>query len=646
MTNTAYESLGAAGPLAAHIHNYSVREPQQQMAAAVYDALQDTRTLIVEAGTGTGKTFAYLVPAILSGKKTIISTGTKTLQDQLFQRDLPLVQRALGLPLQTAMLKGRANYLCLHRLALAQQHAVTGTRRLHGHLQQIRAWAGRTVAGDIAEVDQVPEDSPVWPAVTSTIDNCVGPDCDEYQACYVVKARREAQHTDILVVNHHLLLADMLLRDTGFGELLPGAEVFIIDEAHQLPEIASVFLGSTLSYRQLNELIRDVEVEYVNAFGTKEQLGEATEQLRRAINDFRLTLDRGSDKQVWDKVVARQAVSTAFDSLCLALERFCDWAAELQSETEGLKHCFNRVSELLQRLQAMADHDHQQYVCWLETQPGTFVWHLTPVDIAEQFQEMVAQHHASWVFTSATLAVGDSFDHFVARLGIETEYRQRYTSPFSYEDHALLYLPAGLPDPDQPAYVRSVTEAALPVINACAGGVFFLFTSYRALNQAARLVEGNTEKAILIQGQAPRRILIEQFREAGDALLLATSSFWEGVDVRGKALSCVIIDKLPFASPSDPVLQARINRSRKEGGNPFMELQLPQAVIALKQGVGRLIRDVDDTGVMVLCDPRLTNKPYGRVFLRSLPPMRRTRDLEDVLEFVVESGIGTRNRLA
>ncbi len=641
MTNTAYESLGAAGPLAAHIKNYSVRKAQQQMAAAVYDALRDTHVLIVEAGTGTGKTFAYLVPAILSGKKTIISTGTKTLQDQLFHRDLPLVQRALGRPLQTAMLKGRANYLCLHRLALAQQNAAVETPRWVTQLQQIQAWAGRTQAGDVAELEQVPEDSPIWPAVTSTTDNCLGPDCDDYQACYVVKARREAQNTDILVVNHHLLLADMLLKETGFGELLPGAEAFIIDEAHQLPEVATAFFGLTLSYRQLNELIRDVEVEYVNAFGTDRSLSEKTEPIRRALNDFRLSLNRRAGRYVWDEVVSRRGVRSAFDRLVVVLSDFCNWVATLHEESEGLKNCAARAAESLKRLQSMADHDQQQYTCWLETQSGTFVWHLTPIDIAQQFQEMVGRHDASWVFTSATLAVGDSFTHFAARLGIETEHLQRYASPFAYEEHALLYLPDGLPDPDQPGYVRAVVQAALPVINACAGGVFFLFTSYRALNQAAQLIEGETDKTMLIQGQAPRRVLIERFRDAGDALLLATSSFWEGVDVRGSALSCVIIDKLPFASPSDPVLQARINRSRKEGGNPFMELQLPQAVIALKQGVGRLIRDVDDTGVMMLCDPRLTRKPYGRVFLRSLPPMRRSRNLEAVLEFVAKAGAGS-----
>ncbi len=634
MTNIAYETLDDHGPISKLTPNFSARKTQQQMAAMVYDAFLSQETFIVEAGTGTGKTYAYLVPALLSGLKVIISTGTKTLQDQLYQKDLPLVREALELPVQVAILKGRANYLCSYRLQLARSELAGSHRDLVADVEEIVDWAGRTLSGDIAELNQISEDSRIWPLVTSTVDNCTGQHCSHYDSCYVVKARREAQKADVLVVNHHLLMADMLLRDIGFGELLPGAEAFIIDEAHQLPEVATVFFGETLSYRQLSELIRDMEVEFINAQGKSIEFSKLAEQARKAVNNFRLALGRHFGKQIWDTLKNKPSVKKAFGSLQQILEMLHDFFAEAAVNSKSLQHCASRTDVLLKRLQHICEHDQAQTVCWIDIQASAFVWNLTPVDISQQFQNMIADYDAAWVFTSATLAIGNGFDHFAKQLGLNADAGKQFESPFNYQENALLYLPEIASEPNTEPYIQAIVDKALPIINACNGGIFFLFTSYRALNEAETIIRHRTHKRILKQGEAPRNDLLEKFRLSGEALLLATNSFWEGVDVRGEALSCVIIDKLPFASPSDPLLQARISKVRKEGRNPFMELQLPHAVIALKQGVGRLIRDIDDQGVMMLCDPRLTSKPYGKVFLRSLPEMQQTRSEQDAIGFL------------
>lgn len=632
-TSSARELLSGRGPLARTLPGYAPRPEQQAMAEAVERSLREAGTLLVEAGTGVGKTFAYLVPALLCGGKVLVSTGTKNLQDQLFSKDLPVVRRALGVAVKTALLKGRANYLCLHRLQNLLREGRLGDRAQVAELRRIEQWAGLTRSGDIAELSDVAEDSELWPRVTSTTDNCLGVECPEYQNCHVVRARRQAQEADVVVINHHLFLADLALKEEGFGELLPAANAVILDEAHQLPEIASQFFGISLSSRQLLELGRDTTAEALREAPDMGALREAAGGLERAVRELRLALGPAGQREPWARIRHKPAVAAGVEALAERLEAL---QAELELAAErgkGLQACLRRTELARTRLARLAEADAGGSVQWYETYARAFSLNVTPLDVAEVFHSRLQGHRCAWVFTSATLAVGERFDHFAERLGLAEAETLRLDSPFDYARNALLYQPEGLPEPNDPAYTRAVVERALPVIRASRGRCFMLFTSHRALQEAAGLLEGRCDYPLLVQGRGSRRALIERFRELGDAVLLGTSSFWEGVDVRGEALSCVIIDRLPFAAPNDPVLAARLEAIRRAGGNPFLDYQLPQAVITLKQGVGRLIRDVTDRGVLVLCDPRLRSKPYGRVFLDSLPAMRRTHALGEVEDF-------------
>lgn len=632
------ELLSDAGPLAVHVHGFAPRAEQQQMAEAVAAAIDGRSRLIVEAGTGTGKTFAYLLPALRAGRKVIISTGTRHLQDQLYGRDLPVVRAALGLPVRSALLKGRANYLCLHRLATAGGDGRHFNGRQLHEFEQVRAWAGLTTLGDIAELGAVPEDSPVWPRVTSTVENCLGQECEYFQDCFVIRARRNALESDVVVINHHLLLADMVLKEEGFGELLPGADAFVIDEAHQLPEVASVFFGITLSSHQLRDLARDVRMEHLREAGDMQDLPEAAEHLEGLVHRLRLALGQQDRRAAWSEVAADARVRAVLEDLAGALLRLENWLVPAAERGKGLDNCRQRALQLRQRLAQLMAGESGGYIQWFETQRTAFRLNLTPLEVAPVFRNCLDNLACAWVFTSATLAVGDSFAHFASRLGLEDAKTLKLDSPFDYAGNALLYLPDAMPDPNGPDYTDAVVACARDVLAASDGRAFLLFTSHHALRTAARQLEADCPWPLLVQGEAPRRALLDRFRALGNAVLLGTSSFWEGVDVRGEALSCVIIDKLPFGSPGDPVLQARIEALREQGVNPFMAYQLPHAVIALKQGIGRLIRDHADRGVLVLCDPRLRSKSYGRVFLNSLPAMPRTHAVADVQDFFAAAG--------
>lgn len=628
--------LSADGPFAQLIPGFAPRPQQQALAAAVAHALEKHQVFIAEAGTGTGKTFAYLVPALLSGQKVIISTGTKNLQDQLFHKDLPLVRQALGVPVDVALLKGRANYLCLHRLELALAEGRLCSRSEVSDLQVIREWSGRTRSGDIAELTALAEDAPLWSQVTSTGDNCLGSDCGQYDDCFLVQARRRAQEADVLVVNHHLLFADMALKGEGFGELLPGAHAFILDEAHQLPETASNFFGTTVSGNQLLELAGDSIAEDLREAGETGRLRSAAEHLQKTVKDLRLAFGVEPRRGAWREVRHLATFQAALNEVDTALQELHAQLEPLAARGKGLESCLRRCEDLMLRYGQVSGDTPPDQIYWFETHTRSFTVNLTPMDVAALFRAQVSARPCAWIFTSATLAVGDSFEHFTHRLGLDEAKTQRWDSPFDFARQALLYVPPEMPDPNSYGYTAAVIEQALPVLEASRGRAFILFTSHRALQEAAGLLEGRIEYPLLVQGQMPRSRLLEQFRALGNAVLLGTGSFWEGVDVRGEALSCVIIDKLPFASPGDPVLQARIEAMRAQGGNPFMEYQLPQAVITLKQGVGRLIRDVHDRGVLMLCDPRLGSKSYGRIFIDSLPPMSKTRKLEVVQRFFAQ----------
>ena len=627
------ELLGPDGPFAERIDGYAPRSAQLAMAEAVERTLDDCGRLIVEAGTGTGKTFAYLVPALRSGGKVIISTGTKALQDQLYHRDLPLVAETLGTPARTALLKGRSNYLCRHRLEVNAESGRFRSREMAFRFQRVREWSAATRSGDIAEISDIPEDSPVWPYVTSTGDNCLGQECAHVGDCFLIRARRAAQEADLLVINHHLFFADMALRGEGFGELLPGANAVILDEAHQLPEAASAFFGLAVSGRQLLELAQDTLTEQVREAPDMASLARAAEGLEKAARDLRLAFGPGDRRAAWSEAAPDAEVGSALDELRTRLAALTAALDPIADRGKGLESCQRRSRELGEAIDQLTGDTPTGQVHWFETRGRGFTLHLTPLDVAAPLRAHMDAQKCAWVFTSATLAVGDSFRHFSARLGLEEAETLQLPSPFDYPSQALWYVPRGLPQPNTPGYTRAVVDAALPVLVASRGRAFLLFTSHRALREAADLLEGRLDYPLLVQGTAPRSELLRRFRELGNAVLLGTSSFWEGVDVRGEALSCVIIDKLPFAAPNDPVVKARIDTLREEGREPFIEFQVPSAVITLKQGTGRLIRDVSDRGVLMICDPRLLRRGYGHAFLDSLPPMARTRDVADVERF-------------
>lgn len=603
------------------------------MASAVEEAIAERQMLIAEAGTGTGKTFAYLVPALMSGKRVIISTGTKALQDQLFHRDLPRVRAVLGARVSASLLKGRSNYLCLHRLDQTRHEGRIASSEQSAQLQAIQVWSKRTLSGDRAELADIPEESSLWPRVTSTTENCLGAECPMFSDCFVVKARRAAQEADLVVVNHHLLFADLALKREGFGEILPGAHAFILDEAHQIPDLAGQFFSVTLSSRQMTDLAADTLAECANVSGALATLQPVVSGLQSAVKSVRLALDRFPAKGAFVQVERDEVVERELTALHEALAALADELDRHAERSRGLASVSERAASQLERMAHLLDSNARDAVHWYELSTHGFAFHATPLDLSQPLRDQRERSHAAWIFTSATLAVGGRFEHFAHQLGLDDPVTLLLDSPFDYVSQALAYLPRGLPDPAAPNYVDAVVDAIVPALEASQGRAFLLFTSHRALRQAALLLPSRVNFPLFVQGSAPRHRLLTDFRASGNGVLLGAASFWEGVDVVGDALSLVVIDKLPFAAPDDPVLVARLDAVREAGGNPFTQWQLPNAVIALKQGSGRLIRDVRDRGVLMLCDPRLTARGYGRIFLASLPPMPQTSELADVIRF-------------
>lgn len=639
------EIFAADGPLAQAIPGYRTRPQQTDMAARILAAVEANKVLIAEAGTGTGKTFAYLVPALLAGGKVILSTGTKTLQDQLFQRDLPTVRDALGAPVTIALLKGRANYVCHYHLARAAESGHFATREEAGHIRTIARFAKVTRTGDKAELSAVPEDSGAWQQATSTRENCLGQDCPHAKECFVTAARREAMDADVVVVNHHLFFADLMLRDEGMAELLPACNTVVFDEAHQLPEVAGLFFGEAVGTAQAMDLARDARNEAIAAAKDYAPLQDACRNVEKAAKDLRLAFHReGSrlaDAQWRDHPHAGDALAELERQLGLLGKHL-----ELQAErSEGIANCLRRCSEIMlaiKRWQKAAQTEPAEgedvFVRWAEVNHYHVTLNLTPLSVANIFRRQLEGHPRAWIFTSATLAVAGNFAHYQAELGLVEAETGCWGSPFDYGACALLYCPQNMPDPNNPEYHVAVVEAAWPAIVAAGGRAFVLCTSLRAMRRihellAERIERAGLEMPLLLQGEGSKSELLERFRRLGNAVLVASQSFWEGVDVRGEALSLVVIDKLPFAPPDDPVLSARIEHLKQQGRNAFFEYQLPRAVISMKQGAGRLIRDETDRGVLMVCDPRMVGKPYGRRVWQSLPPMRRTREVAEVEAF-------------
>ncbi len=627
------ELLGNRGPFAESKPGFLARAEQQALATAIDACIADSNILIGEAGTGVGKTFAYLVPALTCDKRVILSTGTRHLQDQLFHTDLPVVQRTLKQHPKVALLKGRANYLCRTRLERAMQNPAMRDPTLSAQLAIIRNWAAQTQTGDVAEVLDVPESSPVWAYVTSSDDHCSDHSPEEQGGCFVHKARKRAMEAKIVVVNHHLFCADLALKEGAFGEILPDTDVVVIDEAHQLPDTAAIFFGRRLSSRQLFDLARDSHAEFLSEAPDMLEIKDRAAALEKAVRDFRLAFGVKERRGAWEEVASEGNLESALAVLSDTLELLFEPLDAASVRGKGLESCRRRCLSHIENLESYRDQRDEDYIHWFETYRTGFSLNLTPQNVAKPFAQALSQLQCSWVFTSATLAVNGSFEHFQGQLGIEDCLEIQVDSPFDYKKNAMLYLPSDMPAPADPAFDSAVMRVVLEVTQVSRGRAFVLFTSHRALEQAAAQLRQSSQYPVLVQGQMPKRELVDAFQSMGDAILLGTSSFWEGVDVRGSALSCVIIDKLPFASPGDPVLQARIRGMKNNGVNAFTDYQLPKAVLALKQGVGRLIRDVSDRGVLVICDPRLKTKEYGTTFISSLPGMRIVQKPNSVQNF-------------
>lgn len=624
------------GTLSQAISGYQPRDEQIMMADAIALAVDDHDTLIVEAGTGTGKTFAYLVPALLSKKKTLVSTGTKHLQDQLFEKDIPLLQGLIKHPISTALLKGRANYLCLYRTKTLRARGRFENKKQVEQFFRIERFAQQDATGDITQLSGITEND-LWSQVTSTTENCLHNECPDFEECFVFKARKKAMESDIVVINHHLLCADLALKQDGFGEILPEAEIIIIDEAHQLAETAGLFFSTQLSTKQFHDWIDDLNKAIAVEAADFSGHDTATDALFQALSSLRKALPQYNQRYALSEFEENPIITGLYQEIYDISSTILKLVDPLKVRAQVFTKLVERMEEITMTWKILLlgekTPNSVNAVNWLETYTFNITFHSTPLDISEQFRKNSAALNASWIFTSATLAVKDDFSYFCRPLGLSKNNTLKLDSPFDYPRTSLLYHPDHLPLPNDKRFLPEMIDAVLPIIDITKGRAFILFTSYRALNEAKELLKSKTDYPLFVQGDLPKMALIEAFKESGNGILLGTMSFWEGVDVKGDALSCVIIEKFPFASPGDPIEQAKMDLIREQGYDPFSTYQLPKAIIALKQGVGRLIRDHDDYGVLVIADTRLSKSRYGKRFLESLPPMTKTLKPERITRF-------------
>ena len=628
-------ALSEQGVFHQKIRGFTPRIAQQEMASAVEDAIDFDGCLVAESGTGTGKTFAYLVPVLLSGKKAIISTATKHLQEQIFLRDLPVVAQTLGKPIKAALLKGRSNYLC--RYYLAQQLSQTDLigRQNRNSYAAIEKWSATTSTGDISEVGGIGEESKIWNQVTSTADNCLGGKCPDFSRCFINKARQTALKADVVVVNHHLFFSDLTLKTDGFGELLPDHDIVVFDEAHSIAEIASLFFGFSVSSYQIKDLLRDTlsaESQENSAVNFRPVLAILDELFRQ----FQQSIGQKREKSFGISQIQKEPFISLMGQIQAGLDQFEQLLSQASIAGEGLSKCHDRCLEFQHKLDLWIEGRDQQLIRWVDSGKKNFRLVATPLSVEDRFRNMMVDNKLAWIFTSATLAVGSDFSAFCGDLGLDEVDQRQWHSPYDFDNNGLLYLPAAMPDPREPDFIFALTEQIRQLTTASSGRAFCLFTSYAVMEKVKQNLDGTIGFPLLVQGDAPKQQLIAEFVSTEGAVLLGTSSFWEGVDVKGQALSCVIIDKLPFASPGDPVIKSKLEAYESQGKNPFMDFQVPNAVIALKQGVGRLIRSESDYGVLAVCDPRLTTKRYGSKFVDSLPPMPVTNSISDVQQFFQE----------
>lgn len=629
------------GPLNDCLNNYQLRTEQVEMAKSVSNAIKDKESLVIEAGTGVGKTFAYLYPSLLKGGRVVISTATKNLQDQLFFNDIPKIREALKISVKVNILKGRANYICKLRMENTNQEGMFFNKNDAKYLHLIKAYSDNSDSGEVSEISKIPENSAIWPMVTSTKENCLGQDCEFYKNCFLVKARKEALESEVLIVNHHLFFADFVLKDAELSEILPKANTVIFDEAHQVPLVASFFLGEFISSSQIINLIQDCQQSFIKYPDTIKILDSLAKDLQENIFDLKALISPSSVRLNINKLQDYDAFKETYKTLIAKLdllETILSKHAEDNAESQRL---FDRATELTIKLNSWLKRDNQNDIYWLEVFARTIQFNATPISVAEQFNKFQKKADSAWIFTSATLSINGSFDHFTSLLGLKKSRTQYLQSPFNYSENAFLYVPKEIPDPKDELFNLVLVKKALPLIRAAKGRAFILATSLKSMEEIGALLKDEFEKnkidyPVITQGEGPKNDLLNQFKKHGNAVLIGSLSFWEGIDVRGSTLSLVIIDKLPFQSPGDPVFESKIKLLTEEGANAFMSMQLPEAIIRLKQGVGRLIRDDHDKGVMVICDRRIIEKSYGMKIWKSLPSFKRTRSESAVINFLEE----------
>lgn len=629
------------GPLNDCLNNYQLRAEQVEMAKSVSNAIKDKESLVIEAGTGVGKTFAYLYPSLLKGGRVVISTATKNLQDQLFFNDIPKIREALKISVKVNILKGRANYICKLRMENTNQEGMFFNKNDAKYLHLIKAFSDNSDSGEVSEISKIPENSAIWPMVTSTKENCLGQDCEFYKNCFLVKARKEALESEVLIVNHHLFFADFVLKDAELSEILPKANTVIFDEAHQVPLVASFFLGEFISSSQIINLIQDCQQSFIKYPDTIKILDSLAKDLQENIFELKVLISPSSVRLNINKLQDYDAFKETYKTLIAKLdllETILSKHAEDNAESQRL---FDRATELTIKLNSWLKRDNQNDIYWLEVFARTIQFNATPISVAEQFNKFQKKADSAWIFTSATLSINGSFDHFTSLLGLKKSRTQYLQSPFNYSENAFLYVPKEIPDPKDELFNLVLVKKALPLIRAAKGRAFILATSLKSMEEIGALLKDEFEKnkidyPVITQGEGPKNDLLNQFKKHGNAVLIGSLSFWEGIDVRGSTLSLVIIDKLPFQSPGDPVFESKIKLLTEEGANAFMSMQLPEAIIRLKQGVGRLIRDDHDKGVMVICDRRIIEKSYGMKIWKSLPSFKRTRSESAVINFLEE----------